>query len=76
MTLEYTLEAEAATTSTLSATIYSDPVEWIEDAPLNIARWAVQQFCYGVAAFLLSQRGKDSFYRKAADALNRLYMGR
>ena len=48
----------------------------LDDAEIDIAGWAVQQFCYGVAAFLLMQRGKDSFYRKAADALNKLYLGR
>jgi len=40
-------------------------------APIN--DWAVRAYCFGVAAFLLRQRGKDSYYRKAADALEEAY---
>ena len=57
------------------ATIYGPTVTWLSDDDLAIAGWALRKFCYGVASMLLLQRGKDSFYRKAADALMKLYLG-
>ena len=39
-----------------------------------VSGWAMMTFCYGIATFLLRQRGKDSYYRKAADAMNKAYL--
>lgn len=58
------------------ADIFGPSVVWLTDDELAINQWALMTYCYGVAAFLLRQRGKDSFYRKAADSLHQLYVGR
>ena len=46
-----------------------------ETALVDVHPWAVITFCYGIASFLLAQRGKDAFYRKAADTLMKKYLG-
>ncbi len=43
------------------------------DTSLAINPWAVSPFCFGVAYHLLSQRGKDAFYRKAAQEVLKKY---
>ena len=40
--------------------------------PIN--DWAIRTYCFGVASFLLRQRGKDAYYRKAADAMGKAYI--
>lgn len=78
VTLVYTVGATSTATVT-SFTVgqtTTTPAQWIADAEVPIAEWAVTQFCYGVAAFLLMQRGKDAFYREAAASLQKLYVGR
>jgi len=72
-TLEYSLEGTASITLFETGDTSATPAEWIADAEIAINPWAVLQFCYGVSAFLLMQRSKDAFYRKAADALIKLY---
>ena len=52
----------------------TNPV-WVEGDELVMANWAHRLYLFGVASFLLSQRGKDSYYRKAADATRKLYLG-
>jgi hypothetical protein len=44
-----------------------------DETAIDLQGWAIHQFCYGVASFLMAQRGKDSYYRKAADALFKKY---
>ncbi len=43
------------------------------DTEIDLLPWATGQFCFGVAYFLLSQRGKDAFYRKAAQEVLKKY---
>jgi len=43
-----------------------------EVCPIN--DWAIRTFCFGVASFLLRERGKDTYYRKAADTMDKAYI--
>lgn len=65
-----------SSTNGINGNIASTGYAWVTDTDFPICPWAVQQFCYGVAASLLIQRSKDSFFRKAAAEVNQLYMGR
>lgn len=58
------------------ADIFGPTITWLSDDTLPMAPWAFMTYCYGVAAFLLNQRGKDKYFRTAADDLTRLYNGR
>lgn len=59
-----------------SGHVVGPEINWLEDDDLPIQPWAYRRFCYGVAAFILRQSGKDSFFRKAAEALENLYNGK
>ena len=48
---------------------------WVAGDTLVMATWAHRLYYFGVASFLLAQRGKDSYYRKAAETTRRLYLG-
>jgi len=56
-------------------TVYGTSIDWFAESSLAINPWATRIFCYGVASFLLSQRGKDSYFRKAAEDTRKIYMG-
>ena len=61
--------------ATASAVVTSAPADLVtlDSGTLAIQPWALPTFCYGVAAFLMLQRGKDAYYRKAAEALQARY---
>lgn len=56
-----------------NGSVFGPLVEWLSEAEIPVAPWAERTFCLGVAAMLLSQRGKDAHHRKAADLMERLF---
>ena len=66
------IRPEAFSVSTIAT---APPADVETGGSLDIQPWALQQFCYGVATFLLFQRGKDAYFRKAADTLRKIYLG-
>ena len=64
---------EAFATGSTVVTSAPDDLETLDSGALAIQPWALQTFCYGVAAFLMFQRGKDAYYREAAEALQSRY---
>jgi hypothetical protein len=53
--------------------VFGPTIEWLSEGDVPVSPWAERTFCHGVASMLLSQRGKDAHYRKAADLMERAY---
>jgi len=50
-------------------------IDWETDDEMEMAHWAEMPICFLAASILMSQRSKDTYYRKASEEAMKKYLG-